>query len=77
MATQFKEADRHEVLAVSGPGGGVARQYRVQYHTDSDPNWRMYASFRLRDDAENCLRRLVESGCQARLIRYSITPAAA
>ena len=77
MATQIDLPGEHHVLAVSGPGGTVARQFRVQYHSEIDPTWRMYASYQDRVDAEACLQKLRHSGCPARLVGYTIAPAAA
>ena len=77
MATAGNLVAGNDVLAVSVPGGGVARQFRIQYHTETDPRWRMYASFLRGEDAESCLWNLQQSGCQARLVCYGISPSAA
>ena len=66
----------HSSVAVSSPGG-FARQLRVQYQAKSTTDWRLYATFRRRDQAEQCLDRLNRDGYQARMVDYAICPAAA
>ena len=61
-------------VAVSSPGGGVARQFRVQFHVETEDKWRMYGSFRTLEQAENCLTQLHQRGFQARLVKYNICP---
>ncbi len=67
--------DRHPV-AVSSPGGGVARQYVVQCHSSAEIEWRRYASFRDRQRAKECADRLQRGGLQVRLVAYGICPSA-
>jgi len=62
-------------VAVSNPGG-VARQYRVQYQSSADGEWHLFATFRSRDLAENCLKQLRERGGASRVVSYSICPTA-
>ncbi len=77
MATDLYAADGHELVAVNCPGGGVARQFRVQYHTSPADPWRMFASFRARGPAEACVDRLHEQGYEARLVKYVNCPTSA
>ena len=63
-------------MAVNSPGG-LARQLRVQYQATSTADWRLYAAFRRRDQAEQCLDQLNRDGYQARMVDYAICPAAA
>jgi hypothetical protein len=60
-------------VAVSSPGG-VARQYRVQYQSERDGEWRMFATFRTRDLAEECEKQLKKRGYASRIVAYSICP---
>jgi hypothetical protein len=62
-------------VAVSSPGG-MARQYRVQYHRAADEEWRMYATFRTRELAEDCVKRLRKRGFESRIVTYAICPTA-
>jgi hypothetical protein len=64
-------------LAVSTAGGGIARQYRVQFHANGSADWHCFASFSRRDEAEACLKQLHDKGLEARLIEHAICPAAA
>ena len=60
-------------VAVSTPGG-FARQFRVQYHSATEPDWHFYATFRIREPAVDCLDRLQRRGYEARLVSYAICP---
>jgi len=62
-------------VAVSTPGG-MARQFRVQYQTAPQAPWEMYATFRTRELAACCMDRLRREGYEARIVDYSICPAA-
>ncbi|MCA9209235.1 MAG: hypothetical protein KDA55_12800 [Planctomycetales bacterium] len=54
-------------LAPSTPGG-MARHFRIQYHPlDTEP-WLHFASYKDRQQAELCLRRLRQRGIPARLV---------
>ena len=64
----------YSVAAVSP--GGAARQYRVQYHAQAESQWRMYATFRSRDLAEDCEKQLQERGYASRVVAYATCPAA-
>lgn len=68
---------QHELVAVSSPGIGLARQYRVQYQTESSSLWQMYASFANLEQAQACIDSIQQRGCRARLVHYTICPAAA
>ena len=67
----------HHTLAVSSPGGGVARQYVVQFQALTEEDWRRYGSFRSAEHAEKCLQNLHRRGYRARVVQHSIVPAAA
>ena len=62
-------------LAVS-TAAGQPRHYRVQYRSAQDQTWQRYASFHESDEAHLCLRKLNNDGYVARLVQYSIAPAA-
>ena len=62
-------------VAASSPGG-MARQYRVQYQAVQDGDWRMFATFRTRDLAEDCESQLKKRGYQSRIVAYAICPVA-
>jgi len=64
-------------LAVSGPGGGLPRQYRVQYQSTSEEHWRLYGTYRNAQQAQACVHLLHDRGYKARFVPYSISPAAA
>ena len=64
-----------EPVAVSGPGS-VARQFRVQYLTQGQAAWQLYANFSRRDQAEECLSSLRLRGIPARLVKYQCCAAA-
>jgi len=64
-------------VAVSCAGGGMPQQYRVQYHPQHQELWRMYASFRTQDEAQQCVEELKERGYAVRVVRYAICPSAA
>jgi hypothetical protein len=77
MATDLNTAGSHELVAANCAGGGVARQFRVQFHPSPAAPWRMYASFRSQEPAEACVDRLHEQGYEARLVKYVNCPTAA
>ena len=62
-------------VAVSSPGG-VARQYRVQYRHGLDRDWRMYATFRTPEQAEDCEKQLQEKDYETRVVAYALCPTA-
>jgi hypothetical protein len=62
-------------LAVS-TAAGPARHYRVQFRAAQDSNWQRYASFDRSDQARLCLRQLHNDGYVARMVNFSIAPAA-
>ena len=62
-------------LAVS-TAAGQARHFRVQYRAAQDTNWQRYASFPRQDQAHLCVRQLHNDGYVARLVPFSIAPAA-
>ncbi len=73
MATSFTSHARHPV-AVSAAGSGVARQFRVQYHETAGTLWRQYATFGRREQAEECLAKLLSRGLAARMVSFVIPP---
>ena len=56
--------------------GGIARQYRVQFHDSRAESWQVHATFTSREAAQACLARLLAGGCRARLVDYSRCPTA-
>lgn len=62
-------------VAVSSPGG-AARQYRVQYHKPAESDWHLYATFRSRDEAEDCEKQLQQRGLESRVVAFSLCPTA-
>ncbi len=64
-------------LAVSTPGAGVARQYRVQFQDPLHDGWHRYGSFQSLQLARQCEESLKRRGYQVRIITYRICPAAA
>jgi hypothetical protein len=68
-------SEERKPVAVSFPGG-LARQFRVQYLAASGASWQLYAIFRRREQAEECLTRLRSGGISARVVRYQICAAA-
>jgi len=68
--------DQH-TLAVSSAGGGIARQYRVQYYSATETEWQKYHVYLCRKQAEGCVNMLKLRGLNARIVAYSICPAAA
>ncbi len=62
-------------IAVSSPGG-MARQYRVQYRSRPNTDWRMGGIFKNRESAQKCLEQFQKNGQLARLVSYGICPAA-
>jgi len=55
---------------------GMVRHFRVQVHEVKDNGWRMYAAFRRRDQAEDCLGKLHAQGYRTRLVDCDRCPAA-
>ena len=76
MNERYSQDSDREPVAVSSPGG-VARQFRVQIQNHVNGPWQMFAVFGQREQAEQCVEMLRENGYAARLIRFSIFPAAA
>lgn len=64
-------------LAVSSPGAGVARHYRLQFQRDAADHWHMYGSYPSRLQAEECLKGLSDRVYRARLVPFNLCPAAA
>jgi hypothetical protein len=64
------------LLAVNSPGGGRARQFRVQYQREAQADWRLFGSFQRHDRARDCIDELRRRGVRARMIRYAMYPTA-
>ena len=75
MSVERSPEERLTLIAASVPGG-MARQYRVQYHSASQAQWRLYRCFRSELQAAECLRGLEQQGRKARLVKYRSCPAA-
>lgn len=75
MRTRQSAADGSRVRAVSSPGG-LARQFRVQYQSAGSANWRVFRSFRHRQDAETAVTRLQTEGFRSRVVECRFCPAA-
>jgi hypothetical protein len=69
------ESTEPRSLAVS-TAAGQARHYRVQFRSAQDTNWQRYASFEEAEQARRCVRKLHNDGYVARLVQFSIAPAA-
>jgi nitrogen regulatory protein PII-like uncharacterized protein len=62
------------IASVANPG--VGRHFRVQYRDTAHDDWRMYAVFRRRDQAEACLGMLHQRGVTSRLLDCDRCPTA-
>ena len=54
--------------------GGMARQFRVQYLEEESRTWHLYAAFRTRAEAEDCILRLMQQGHRVRLVDANFCP---
>ena len=75
MSTSQPETASRQAIVVST--AGQARHYRVQFRPQPDQQWQRFASFHHSNDARMCLKRLNSDGYVARLVNFSIAPAAA
>ena len=66
---------RRLLPAASNPG--MARHFRVQFREVRHDDWRMFAAFRRRDQAEACLGALEKRGLRARVVDCDRCPTAA
>jgi hypothetical protein len=65
------------VQAVASPiNPGVGRHFRVQFRENAGKDWRMYAVFRHREQAEACLGTLHQRGMTVRLVDCDRCPTA-
>lgn len=48
--------------------GGLSPHYRVQLRDTQEESWQLYATYRDRQRAVECLHRLIEGGHQVRLV---------
>ena len=67
----------HARTLVASIPGGPARQYRVQFQPQGETIWRMFASFKSRQPAQDCARDLQSRGIAARVVAIRIFPTAA
>jgi hypothetical protein len=75
MKTRPSATEGPRVRAASSPGG-LARQFRVQYQSAGSANWRVFGSFRHRQDAETAMKSLQSEGYRSRLVEFRFCPAA-
>jgi len=76
MVRKPTSSTHRALLAVNSPGGGRARQFRVQYRRDAQSDWRLFGSFQHHDRARNCINELRDRGLRARVILYAMYPTA-
>ncbi len=57
--------------------GGLARHWRVQFQSDGEADWRMFAAFARPELADACLHDLQSRGIHARVVAVRNTPTAA
>jgi hypothetical protein len=62
------------VASIANPG--VGRHFRVQFRAATEKDWRMFAVFRRREQAEACVGTLQAQGLTARLVDCDRCPAA-
>jgi hypothetical protein len=60
----------------SAANPGICRHFRVQFRDTLQKDWRMYAVFRRRDQAEACVGTLHQRGVTARLVDCDRCPTA-
>ena len=70
-------ANTNSRTLVASVAGGPARQFRVQVLDDCDSTWKLFATFKQRDVANDCARRLASEGATARVLAVRICPTAA
>ena len=71
----FDTGDPRVARGASTPGG-IGRQFRVQYLQPTESWWRMYGSFCVRGEAEQCVDRLYRAGMSVRMVEYRTCPTA-